>query len=487
MSYFEDKIYIQTAYQGVRNKDILNVNTSSDFCVFESPSFTMIGADKIVTGTTSADTSIHIITTATTIDLTFTITANTESISTTDTTFQYKIHKLDLDSGLFTTKAQYISDGIPWSAFTNTAGSATTETINIDRLNIDGEYLIKNSFVHDVCTDFANRLGYKNDTSLFNTGDEYGLYNSKRDFYMSISRHADTPEFDPFGTNDTQIRVLRQQVIIPTEGQTYFIISSDIAGDFIVTVNGLVLSKDFDYSVSRYSGGTAPWTVTMSAETKSTDIVSFIYTASDTGSNGLKTDVIDVTSITSGATDGEGNNSVYYNTTTSMYEVFLSLVPTNADDILLMVNGATLANGIDYYQSITNPKRLILIGSILVGDIITIAYNQSADLVDSVNISSPTINWKISNAPTLVNGKFILEFSSDNAMTTQISSAETTYVVATNTYSLNSTISGAVGTELYYRVTNIKNYATISNDIIQTMAYSEIIPITIATNKINSY
>jgi len=504
MSYFEDKIYIQTAYQGVRNKDILNVNTSSDFCVFTSPSYTMVGADKIMTGVTTADTSIHIITTGISTDIEFNFTGNTDSFSGTNTTFKYEIYKQNLDSEIFQLPPQYISDEIEWSTFSAT--SAVTETIQLNRLNIDGEYIIKGYFVHDVCTDFANRLGYRNDTSLFKTGSEYGLYNSNKDFYMSISRHADTPEFDPLGANNTEISVLRQQVVIPTEGQKYFIISSDIAGDFIVTVNGLVLSKGFDYSVGLSSGIVTPpppppapnippsgggggfvWTITMSAETKSTDIVSFIYTASDTGGNGLKTDVIDVTSITSGATDGEGNNSVYYNTTTSMYEVFLSLVPTDGDNILLMVNGATLANGIDYYKSITNPKRLILIGTILVGDIITIAYNQSADLVDSVGNATPTINWKIVNAPTLVNGKFILEFSSDNTMTTQISSAETSYVVATNTYSLNSAISGTVGTELYYRVTNIKDYVTITNDIIQTRGYSEIIPITIATNAINSY
>jgi len=487
MSYFENNIYIQTAYQGVRNKDILNVNTSSDFCVFEGPSFDMIGADQIVTGVTSADTSIHIITTATTIDLGFTITANTESISDTDTTFRYEVHKLDLNSGLFNTSPQYISDEIPWSAFTDTTGSATTETIDISRLDIDGEYLIKNSFTHEVCTEFASRLGYRNDTSLYKTGDEYGLYNSNKDFYMSISRHADTPLFDPFGANDTPINVLLQQVIIPTDGQTYFIISSDISGDFIVTVNGLVMAKGLDYTVGQYSAGTLPYTITMSAETKSTDIVTFIYSTSTTGGNGLKSEVIDVTSITSGATDGEGTNTIYYNTTTSQYEVFLELNPTSSDSILLMVNGATLANGIDYYQSISNPKRLILIGTILVGDIITVAYNQSADLVDSVNTTYPTIYWSIQNPPTVVNGKFILEFASDKAMTSQISSAETSYIVATNGYSIDTTISGTVGTEIYYRVTNIKDYVTITNDIIQSIAYSEIIPITIATNAINSY
>ena len=41
MNYFENNIYIQTTYQGVRNKSILNVNTSSDICTFEAPQYTM--------------------------------------------------------------------------------------------------------------------------------------------------------------------------------------------------------------------------------------------------------------------------------------------------------------------------------------------------------------------------------------------------------------------------------------------------------------
>jgi hypothetical protein len=484
MGYFEDNIYIQTAYQGVRNKDILNVNTSSDFCVFTSPTYTMVGGDKIMSGVTSADTSIHIITTATTQDIEFIFTGDTDSFSATNTNFKYEIFKL-ANTNIFQLPPQFISDELEWSTFSAT--SAVTETIPLSRLDIDGEYLIKGYYVHDICTDFANRLGYRNDTSLFKTGDQYGLYDSNMDFYMSISRYADTPIFDPFGTNDTQIKSLKQQTVIPTDGQTFFIVSADIAGDFVVTLNGLVLADGFDYSIGQYSAGTKPYTVTLSAETISTDILTFIYVTSTTESNGLRTEEIDVTSIPSGPTNGEGSNKIYLNTTTGNYEVFLDLTPTNSDDILLMINGAILANGIDFYQSISNPKRLILIGTVLVGDMIVIAYNQNARLVDDVTTATPTIHWTIDNAPTIVNGLFVLEFASDQSMATQISSADTSYVVGITSYSLSATISGTVGTEIYYRVKNVKDYVTITNDIIQTVAYSEIIPITIATNAINSY
>jgi len=115
------------------------------------------------------------------------------------------------------------------------------------------------------------------------------------------------------------------------------------------------------------------------------------------------------------------------------------------------------------------------------------AYNQAASFVDSVNTSNPTISWSIVRAPTIINGRFILEFASDEGMTHQVSSAETSYSVDTNSYLQSSIISGSVGTELYYRVTNIKDYETICGDVVQSKAYSEVVPITIATNSINSY
>jgi hypothetical protein len=152
-----------------------------------------------------------------------------------------------------------------------------------------------------------------------------------------------------------------------------------------------------------------------------------------------------------------------------------------------MINGVTLANGVDYYQSITNSKRIILTGTLLIGDIITIGYIPNIDYVDSINTPTPNINWTIANPPQLVNGEFILEFASDSLMTTQVSSAQTEYVIGQVTYNASGLISGSVGTNLYYRVTNIKNYETLCGDILESIAYSDIIPITIATNSINSY
>ncbi len=44
---YQERIYIQNENSSVRNKDILNVNMSSDLCVFQSPLFNISGASKL--------------------------------------------------------------------------------------------------------------------------------------------------------------------------------------------------------------------------------------------------------------------------------------------------------------------------------------------------------------------------------------------------------------------------------------------------------
>jgi hypothetical protein len=479
MAYFENNKYIQTQSDCIKNTAINNFNTSSDFCVFTPPMYTMSGAGKLLV---CSGSSVNIITTATTHDISFEFTGNTTSFIDNDATFKFDIFKYNPTAGEFQYPPQYRSEEFQWSSFSGT--SALTQSILLSELNIDGDYMIKGYFVHDVCTEFAKRLGYRNDTSTIITGSEYNLYDPNFDFHMAIFRGADKPTFDS-NLSGSRLLSLKQKSIIPLEGQTIFILQGDVQADFIITLNGLVLSKDLDYSISQYSGGSQPYMIELSAATLSSDILSLIYAS--TTSSGLKGETFNIISIPSGPSDGEGTSNIYYNTTTGKYELYLSLTPSSGNDILVMLNGVVLANGIDFYQSISNPKRIIFEGTILVGDIITAAYNQSAQFVDSINTSNPNISWNIATSPINTNGLFTLEFSSDNNMNTIVSSATTEYVVNQRVYSITASISGTVGTQLYYRVKNTKEYQIICGDIIESIAYSDIIPITIATNSINSY
>jgi len=87
----------------------------------------------------------------------------------------------------------------------------------------------------------------------------------------------------------------------------------------------------------------------------------------------------------------------------------------------------------------------------------------------------------------LVNGQFTLELSTGVTFNNIIYSALTDYNIGINRYGDTLVVSGAVGTEYYYRVKNEKFYQPITGDTIDTVAYSELVPIIIQSNAINSY
>ena len=471
----QEIIYIQNNSSAVRNKNILNVNMSSDMCIFQTPLFTMSGTSKIdCTGTTGTS---YVVSTATTIPVTFSFTANTSSFSATSATFKYEVYKYDTTAEEFLIPPVYQSSLIYYSGFSAT--SATTQYIPVSGISLDGDYLIKGFYEFDSCTDFLNRLGKRVDTLTYRTGTEFGLYDSNLDYYFIAINAAETPELLQNSSNTPTANQLFQQVILPESGSTNITISNYYAGDFVVTLNGLTLAPNLDYT---FTGNV----VTLSAETVYDDIITVIYTT--TGGNNLVGDNINISSaIATGPTDGQGTNTSYYNTTTGKYEIYTTVTPSDGGSIIVMINGATLANGIDFYQSITNLKRIILEGDLLVGDIITIVYFAKTNAINGLITNTPSIVWQISTAPELVNGVFTLEVSTGTSFSNFYSTGTTDYMTGSTLYSDTFIASGTVGTTLYYRVKNQKDYVSLCGDTVRTIAYSETIPLIIQTNAINSY
>jgi hypothetical protein len=472
---YQERIYIENENSAVRNKDILNVNMSSDICVFESPLFNISGASKIdCTGSTGTS---YVISTATTIPLIFDFTANTNTFTATNATFKYEIYKFNTTADAFILPPIYESDTIEYSGFSGT--NTTTQNIPISGISLDGDYLVKGYYEFDACTDFLKKLNKKVNTLTYRAGLLYDLYNPDLDYYFIAVKEAETPQLVNNASNTPPAKELFQQVILPSDGETTLTITNFYEGFFVLTLNGLVLSPDLDYT---YTGNV----VTLSAATVNGDIVTVIYTTS--GTNNLSGDNIYIDSpVVSGATDGEGSNRAYFNTTTNKFEVYTTITPSPNGSIIVMINGATLANGVDYYKSTSNPKRIILEGDILLGDVITILYFPVTDVVNGIITTTPLVSWSLGDAPQLVNGVFTLEVSTATTFNDFYSTGSTNYVVGVTVYSDSFSVSGAVGTTLYYRVKNEKNYVTICGDLVNSVAYSETIPIVIETNAINSY
>lgn len=459
-----------------RNKDILNVSTSSDVCVFESPTFDMTGATKMLSGMTSGSTGIHLVeTNGEPIDLTFQFSG---VVMTLDTVFGYDIYKYDDKIGMF--KEPYVlrSSGTTYSDFylTNIL-SNTIETFNM----ADGEYIIKPTYDHKICTEILGRLGVRMKTNTFTSEGEYNLYNPEFDYYFATIFGARQPIFDLSPNGERPLGSLNVISIIPEgSGQTTFTLESSFNGSPVVTLNGVVLAPEEDYFLSGE-------TFTLVEPTFIEDILTIVFIGAGS-ENGLvaKSHVIGY-AILQGPSNLQGDEVVYFNTTTNKYEFFLDSEPVDGSDIMVSLNGAVLANNVDYYQSSSDKKRIIFEGVLAVKDIVTVVYNSKASYVGGVSDSSIDIYWTIDIAPSQVNGKFILQVSDSKDFTNIISSGETLYVIGSKVYNNVLSVTGTVGDKRYYRIINEKNYVTILGDIITTMSVSEVIPIVVQTNSSNNY
>lgn len=441
--------------------------------------------DLDFSGLTVSDSNVHLLTGQTTFDLTFDFTGNTSSFVDTNARFKYEIYKYDFTLGRFVKPAIYSSDYFEWSTFSAT--SAFTTAVTASTLNPDGQYLVKGHFLHDVCTEFGNRLGYTYDTTKFITGESYSIYEPSRDNHFIVFTEADEPILGNVEDNDNAIGGLTVSSLV-LDGTTNEFNLPDNLGDYIIALNGLVLSPNDDYEINRLELTTTfVNNVKLSGETFSGDILTYIYTNNDSGNN-IKVDTFDIdTPIVSGVTDGEGVNSVYYNTDTNKYEIFLSMTPVNNNDIGVTLNGVTLANSVDYYQSISNPKRIIFEGDIIVSDIITAYYNTNTNVQGPQYGTSITVSWSITNAPQTTDGIFTVEIADDENFTNIVSSATTDYVIGSTGYGQVVNLVGEVGDKQYYRVKNTKNFITLCSETLVSEKYSETATITIQTNTNNSY
>ena len=488
---YQEKIYVQNNNSALRNRNNVNVNMTSDICVFNAPSFNVSGATKInCTGSTSGGT--YIISTATTIPLTFEFTGNTNSFSATNASFKYEIYKFIDSIYSFELAPKYKSELIQYSAFSGT--NTTIQEIPVSDISLDGEYLIKGYYLFNVCTDFSGRLGKTIDTLFYKTGTEYGIYDGNADYYFVAIKQPDKPNFQINGSNNLPASSLQQQTILgvtpepeydeegnlqpPKPYRTFAI--NGYSGNFIVTVNGLVLAREEDYSFS----GTI---VTLNDDILPDDIITVIFTTNGEGS-GLMVDNIFIDGPTvSGTTSSEGNNQYYFNTDYNKFELYTTVEPTDVDSIIVMINGVTLANGIDFYQSSTNKKRLILEGDLVLTDIVTVAYFPQASVVNGIISSTPLVSFIIETPPQKINGLFMLEISDTKLFNTIIYSGLTDYSIGVTSYGIPFNVTGSVGTQLYYRVKNEKNYITFCGNSISAATYSDIIPITIQSNIVNTY
>ena len=442
--------------------------------------------DLDFSGLTSGSTNVYIIDTQTGITMDFIFTGNTSRFyDDTDTKFKFEIFKRRDEFYQFIEPPVYKSSLIDWT--TLSATSSTTTIIPIDNLLLDGEYIVKGFFESNHNTEFATLLGIKNDTFDNKDGDKFALYDSLNDYHFVAIRKPEKPIISlgvASGVGTKAFSVTSKELL---PNQTSILLPNSV-GEYIIALNGLVLAKNYDYIITGFTNENVTTIIAeLSEPTVDGDIITIAY-SNDVTNDTLYVDSVDIqNAIISGTTNNQSTNRVYYNTTTNKYEIHISLTPISNNDIAVTLNGGLLANNIDYYQSNSNPKRIILEGNLIIGDIINVYYNTTTNVQSSINIVSPLISWSVNSIPTGDNGVFTVQLATDESFTNIIYSSSTSYINGQAYYSDNIILSGGLGTKLYYRIRNQKEYKTILNDSIIINEFSEIIPIIVGTNATNNY
>lgn len=474
---YSEIIYMQNSNSCVRNQDILNIGTSSDLSVFTPPILDISGATKIQNLTNTSE-GVYLITGGTEIDLTLEFTGGTLPYSSSSVTNIIEIYKYN-ETNYFTTPYIYETDEISFSGDVN--NSAYTINVPLDIVSPDGEYLLKPYFKFTPNTEFLSlfNITYNNRKE---TGDLYNLYNDNFDYYISVSTPAETPQLTLTSGNTTVNfgNIVSYSIIPSINGQTEFTIQNYI-DDVIVNLNGLTLANNLEYSISGQ-------TLTMLNPTSTDDIITIVHSSvGENAERGLTNDYINIEEIISGTTGNQGNNKIYYNIDTDKYEVYTNSRIRIDSDIIITLNGVSLANGIDFYKSITNNKRIILTGDLIIGDNINIFYYSETDIVGNILSNTPTVGWAIDIVPTKENGQFTIEVTKDTSFSSLTFSSIIEYNINQRKYAGAMVITGSAGDQYYYRIKNEKFYQPITGNTIDTVAYSEIVPVVLQINSINSY
>ncbi len=418
----------------------------------------------------------------------FNFTGNTQSFSGNNATFKFEVYKFNPSANIFTVPPVYTSPVIPYSQFSNT--SQLYQNIPINSLSLDGDYLIKGYYNAPVCTTFLGLLGKTIDTSVYNQSSSFQLYESDIDYYFVAINTADTPIFKQTSVINLPLNgtlPLYQQVIVVNDANpsgytrtgSTFTLDGEYLGNVIVTLSGLTLAENIDYTLS----GTV---LTFIDTIHNGDVITFIFTKTSTLS--IISENIDITTVVpSGATDGQGSDTYYYNTTTGKYEIYTQNQILNFSNLILSLNGITLLSNIDYYQSISDSNRIILNGYVMSGDLMTVVYYPLANVINGITQNNTIVGWAIQNIPQYNNGFFNIEYSNDPSFSAFTISSTVPYQPLVTNYTGNLILTGSAGSNYYYRIQNTKNYNSICGDVISSTAFSETVNVTLQSNAINSY
>jgi hypothetical protein len=359
------------------------------------------------------------------------------------------------------------------------ANTGNTMVISTNKIG-EGEFLIKSYWDYNVNTLIAKQQKVrKNSVDTYKRGDLYGLYVPETDWYFINMLEASQPLFNSSVVPPAKtINSLVVTSIITESGQTKY----DIQGlsDPIVSYNGNVLAKDLEYrAVVTQTGSTTGATVftpyvELLFEPLAGQMMTYAY-VSNGQVNDLLADLYIVEgAIKSGATGTQlETDRVFYNTTEGKYEFYL--ISISSSDVVLSVNGSLLASKIEYFQSFSNSRRIVLVEPLNDGDVVEAFYVPTNAINGGIDTNSPQISWSIDTAPLTLSGKFTVQFTTIDDINYEnvVYSEVVNYIIGQKSYNKMITLTNAVaGDKFIYRVVNEKFYTPIIGNLIYSVKYS---------------
>jgi len=485
--------------------------------VYTNPSFVISGASAtIASGTTTGSTYYYnpsVSGTSAGVALDFGFADNYDTLTASTTTFNYNVYGYNPTTATFGNHVRGGDFSFPTRIF-NVTGTTQSDTMNYGVLYSDNEYIIKPSYTYSATTLIEDIVINTLDLSDINTainltGNTFGLFNTgTTDGYFIVVDNPPTPEIatptitetpsdytltmvqkdktkgaleisipPPTITSASTIKLQSENFTVGYSGQSEFILNMKADGDVLVTVNGVTLLKDVEYTFVDNRTNTTTVYIASGATLMTTDTLQMIYVNGASTGDGLSVETTQVAAIASGATGtAPAGAKVFYNTTHNKYEYYLDVDPSDPSDIKLIVNGIDLSYDLDYYQSSTVANRLIFdSASIVIGDVIAAYYLpiDSVSVINSLTTNSLAVSWSSVPAPTGIPGVFNLEVASsgDTSYSSVVYSGSTPYISGQTEYALNLTITGLNQTYLY-RVVSEKTFTTLMGDQLVTKSYS---------------
>ena len=407
---------------------------------------------------------------------------------------------------VYTANCEYkLVDVIPVSQTSSSAGMGSAANSNT--------YLTKGSFIysgngttggcylssgvtHDTLIDNPNSDNY---AGINNRIYQHNLYYSPSDHTFIAVSNPPQPKLvqqnttklinsEELGenTNTTQeIELVVESLPVTSSGDSKYYLTQDPIGDVTLSLNGVVLQKDIEYTHDkREIDIVVDRTVAGSVNIDLSDnlVVSYIK---GSGVVGLVSEAATVpASITEGGIIRDVNYSTFnHNTVKGNYEYYTDQPMDRSKEsdlanLVVLLNGERLTPNKDYYRSNTLDRLIIFNTGITLttGDVVSIYYltNLLGQESQSLGSSTKEIVWTVSPAPLTDNGYFEVQvtWSGDTNFISASTYNTTGYRPDVATYQTTIGPFTEANKRYLYRVVNHRTFISASASTISTSATS---------------